>query len=165
MKPVFLSILFFLGLSSMVHSQQGQRVPTNQFTGAIFSGEDYDSSEVLKNLGYAVGEDVMGVWTPTNEDVLALETGFTTYLSETTDARAEEVLTGLHEYKRQYIGVELKDQHLVFAAFDACTTASDEELLEELRPILPLDGGTCFIELLFDPTAKSFYRISIHGVA
>jgi hypothetical protein len=163
MKPVFLGILFLLGLGSIVHSQQGQLVLTDQFTGVIFSAQDY--AEMVETLGYAVGENVVGVWTPTTEDVLRLETTFTTYLNDTKDSRADEVLTRLHDYKRQYLGVELKDQHLIFATFDACTDLSSEKLVEEFIPFLPLDGGTCFIELLFDPTAKSFYRVSIHGTA
>jgi hypothetical protein len=166
MKPALFNVLFFFGLvSSTVHAQSGQLLPTDLFTGVIFSAEDYDSSDMLQTLGYAVGEDVVGVWTPTNEDVLLLETTFIIYLNESEGARANEVLTRLHEYKRQYLGVELKDRRLIFATFGACTEISNEELVEEFIPFLPLDGGTCFTELLFDPVAKSFYRVYIHGEA
>jgi hypothetical protein len=162
MKPALLNVLFFFGLlNGMVHAQSGRLVPTDGFIGVIFSGEDY--AEMVETLGYAVGENVVGVWTPTNEDVLMLETAFTGYLNDTKDARASEILSKLHEYKRQYLGVDLKNQHLLFATFDGCTDLSSEKLVEEFIPFLPLDGGTCFIELLFDPAAKTFYRVYIHG--
>ncbi len=166
MKPVLLNALLFFGLaSSTLHAQSGQLLQSDGFSGVIFSAEDYASSEMLKTFGYAVGEDVVGIWTPTNEDVLVLETAFTAYLTETKDVRAGEIINELLEYKRQYIGVELKDQQLIFATFDACTDISDEELVKEFIPFLPEDGGICFIELLFDHVAKSFYRIYIHGGA
>jgi hypothetical protein len=166
MKLTLGSVLFFFGLvCSITKAQSGQLVPTDRFTGVIFSAKDYGSKDMLQTLGSALGENVVGVWTPTNEDVLTLETAFITYLNEPRNARAKEVLTKLHAYKRQYIGVELEDQDLVFATFDACTDLSDDELIKELIPFLPLDGGICFIELLFDPKTQTFYRVYIHGEA
>jgi hypothetical protein len=164
---LFTCLICLALLGSAVHAQAGQLMPTDLFTGVVFSGEDYSFPEMLQNLGYGVGEDVVAAWTPTAEDVLGLETAFIIYLKETTDARASDILNKnrLHEYKRQYIGVDLKDQHLIFATFDGCTNITDEELVNEFITFLPNDGGICFIELLFDPVAKSFYRLYIHGEA
>jgi hypothetical protein len=162
MKPVLCSFLLLL---SLIQAQEGQLVPTELFTGAIFSGEDYNSPEELKNLSYIIGKEVIGTWTPKNEDVLTLESTFITTLQTMSRQEAPVILERLSDYKRQYIGVKLLDQHLIFATFDSCTDMSHEELTQRLMPLLYEDGGICFIEVLFDLKAKTIYHLYIHGEA
>ncbi len=165
MKSALFGILFFLLASSMVHAQSGQLVQTDRFTGVIFSGENYNSPEMLKNLGYAVGEDVIGVWTPTNDDVLALETALVTALQAMSRWEAPEILASLRQYLRQYLGVVVKGQRLILANFDRCSQLEDGQLEASFIPFLPEDGGSCFLEVLFDPATQTFPRIYIHGQA
>jgi hypothetical protein len=165
MKPALLSILFFLLVSSGVYSQQGQLVPTDRFTGVIFSAEDYNSPEMWQTLGYAVGEDVLGVWTPTKEEVMRLETALITMLQTMSREEAPVILASLHSYRRQYLGVVVKNQRLLVANFDRCSEFEEGQLEASFIPFLPFDGGSCFIELLFDPVTKTFQRVYIHGEA
>jgi hypothetical protein len=162
MKPALFSLLLCL---SIIQAQEGQFVPTELFTGVIFLGEDYNSPEELKNLGYGLGEEVTGAWTPTIEDVMNLETALVTTLQTMSRWEAPEILASLNQYRRQYLGVVVKNQQLIMANFDRCSKFEEGQLEASFIPFLPEDGGSCFIELLFDPAIQNFLRFYIHGEA
>jgi hypothetical protein len=166
MKKLYLSLslLFMLEVNNVM-AQQGQIVPTDDFAGVIFLAEDYSSAEVLKNLSIAIDDQVGQTWTPQVEDIYTLESALATTLESMSRQEAPEILQYLPDYARQYIGVVVKAQQYIFATLDRCTDITSEQLQENFIPFLPNDGGTCFVEVLFDPKKKTFLRLYIHGEA
>ncbi len=147
-------------------AQPPSRVLTNQpFTGVVFQPER-GTPELLEYLGYGVGQNVDDVWTASAEDALGLEAALKERLEAMTDDYyGKEVLEHYDDFKRQYIGVVIEDQRYLFATYDRCTDLSLEDLTANFIALLPADGGSCFMEILFDPETHEFIRFNIHGEA
>jgi hypothetical protein len=144
---------------------RGELLKDVPFQAARFPVTDY-SKEDLKNVSYGgTGETVSAVWLPTEADLEALENALQTRLATPDDDRYAEVLEFYNDYRRQYIGVVINNQKLIMANFDRCSSFAEGQLEANFISVLPMDGGTCFLELLFDPESKTFTHFYLHGEA
>ena len=160
---MFLSVLF---IGTACAQQEPPLVLTNQpFTGVVFQPER-GTPELLEYLGYGVGQNVDDVWTASEEDALDLEAALKARLEAMKDDYyGKEVLEHYDDFNRQYIGVVVEGKRYIFATYDRCTELSLEDLTANFIALLPADGGSCFMELLFDPETSTFVRFNIHGEA
>ena len=156
--------IFLLGLLIGTAYAQPSRILANQpFTGVVFQFTK-ETPELLEYLGYGVGQDVDDVWAASEEDALGLEAALKRRLETMTDNDyGKEVLEHYDDFKRQYIGVVVEGQRYIFATYDRCTDLSFEDLTANFIAMLPVDGGSCFMELLFDPETDTFVQFNIHG--
>ena len=100
-------------------------------------------------------------WTPTESDIDVAERALPTFLKQSRNSHAREVLKQLDSYKRQYRGVVLRGRKQIFIRF-FCETSSDSWMKEET---VVLDGGSCFFSLRFSPSTKTFSELWINGEA
>jgi hypothetical protein len=143
----------------------GELLKKMPYQAARFPVRDL-SEEELKMVSYAgTGETITEVWLPEIEDIEALETALTETLQTMNRYEAPEVLAVINEYQRQYIGVVINGEKLIIANFDRCSTFEQGQLESQFVSVLPMDGGTCFLELVFDIESKTFPRFYIHGEA
>ena len=158
--------LLALLIGTACAQQEPPLVLTNQpFTGVVFQPER-GTPELLKYLGYGVGETVDDVWAASEEDALGLEAALKERLETMTDSYyGKEALEHYGDFNRQYIGVVVEGKRYIFATYDRCTELSLEDLTANFIALLPDDGGSCFMELLFDPETSTFVRFNIHGEA
>jgi hypothetical protein len=144
---------------------RGELLKDVPFQAARFPLADY-SEEDLKSISYGgTGEEISALWLPTEADLEALENALQTQLAAPDDERYPEVLEFYNDYRRQYIGVVINNQKLIMANFDRCSSFETGQLEADFISVLPLDGGTCFLELVFDPKSKTLPRFYLHGEA
>ena len=151
-------------LGAAYAQQEPSFVLANQpFIGVVFQPAE-GTPELLEYLGLGVGQDVDDVWTASEEDALSLETALKGRLEAMTDNYyGKEAFEHYNDFQRQYMGVVIEGKRYVFATYDRCTDLSLEELTANFIAFLPLDGGSCFMEVLFDPEANELTRLNIHG--
>lgn len=125
------------------------------FQGVIFPADTKTPSELQLYPESAT------FWTPTESDIDVAERALPTFLKQSRDPRAREVLKQLDSYKRQYRGVILRGRKQIFIRF-FCETSSDSWMKEET---VVMDGGSCFFSLRFSPTTKAFSELWINGEA
>ncbi len=125
------------------------------------------SEEEMDALGYWVESDnvLSDVWLPSLEEIEMLESTFIKTLQAMSRAEAPTILGLQNDYKRQYLGIVVDGKRLVVTNFDRCSIFAEAQLEAYFIPFLPEDGGSCFIETLFDPATKTFKQFYIHGEA
>jgi hypothetical protein len=161
-------LCFILAVTLFGAAQQGELLKNVPYEAARFPVGGY-SEEDLQNAFYALGEPVTALWLPSDEEIRALELGLRNELeskatSQTYDAY-QEVLGFFNAYQRQYLGVVVNGKKQIVAMFDRCSTFEAGQLENAFIPALPLDGGSCFLELVYDPLNNVLERLYIHGEA
>jgi hypothetical protein len=164
MKPLPLSLFLALCFLSIGQTTQNAILLDLPFVGVLFQAGQA-TPDLLESLSFGVGQPVESLWQASEETVIGLETALKLELAAKNDYYPKEVLEHYDEFKRQYIGVVVQDKNLIFATFDRCTELSLKELTAAFIPFLPMDGGSCFMEILFDPAMNEFIRLYIHGEA
>jgi hypothetical protein len=101
-------------------------------------------------------------WTPTETDIAVAEHALPTFLKQSRNPHAKEVLRQLDSYKRQYRGVVLRGRKQIFIRFFLCEISEDTWMKKET---VVMDGGSCFFSLRFSPAAKAFSDLWINGEA
>jgi hypothetical protein len=130
-------------------------------------GKIYDAkqAEEFSKGRFAEGlADGAPFWTPTEADVQALERALPEYLSSHWPAdRGAKIDASSH--RRQYFGVSRNGSKLIFVnAF--CTAYWEEENPDwSTHFVFVFDGGSCFFQLLYDPSKRSFRDLQVNGVA
>ncbi len=144
----------------------GERLENVPYEVARFPVRELSSDE-MKSIGYLAGtnEHLSEVWLPSIEEIGMLEARFVTTLQAMSRWETPEVLASLNEYRRQYIGVVINDQRLIVASYDRCSAFEKGQLEAYFIPFLPNDGGSCFIETLYNPVTLKFESFNIHGEA
>ena len=108
-----------------------------------------------------------GEWTPTKEEVLAIEGQLPSFLeSRRRDVRAQVIAKRLASYKRQYRGVTRAGRRFVEvnALCERFLGADDRD--RWLRTwIVVKDGGDCFFQVAYDVERGELGGLYIHGEA
>jgi hypothetical protein len=125
------------------------------FQGVIFPADTKTPSDLQLYPASAT------FWTPTESDIDVAERALPTFLMQSRNPRAREVLKGLDSYKRQYRGVILRGRKQIFIRF-FCEISSDSWMKQET---VVMDGGSCFFTLRFSPATKTFSELWINGEA
>lgn len=126
-----------------------------EFQGVIFPADTKTPPELQLYPASAT------FWTPTENDIDVAERALPTFLKQSRNPRAREILKQLDSYKRQYRGVIWRGRKQIFIRF-FCETSSDSWMKEET---VVMDGGTCFFSLRFSPATKAFSELWINGEA
>lgn len=138
-------------------AEAGFLVEEADFTGFVFSAE-WAEQEGFYRMG---GESF---WTPTRDDVLALEGSLEDAIQPYAEAQGYADLgQRLPDYLRQYIGVAADGQQLIYAALFCDAYGLDWQKVLILGYFE--DGGVCLIDVSYDPENDVFPWISIHGEA
>jgi hypothetical protein len=155
---VFLSCMLVLRLviacSSPAQNLQGEQ-------WVIFPAEQ--ASE--QDLGdWLVGNgQTAEYWTPSEEDVLALEDGLGSFLQQTNsdrfDLQKEPIWKRLDEYNRQYIGIILDGKKIIYANY-FCNSVEMDWRKDYL---FVMDGGDCFFHFEYDTDSKEFFGLQVNG--
>ena len=101
------------------------------------------------------GERTTENWTPTEEDILQLEEQINAYLEELPP----NSLMPLSEYQRQYAGAIIKEHRLLYGNYFCQTFDVDWHK----RPLVVLDGGNCFFQVVYDIQTQDFVSFNING--
>ncbi len=148
---------------------KGELLTGLPYQAARFPVADY-SAEDLKHVSYAgTGEEVTALWLPSEAELAHFEEALLNVLTAKTTGKDydpyREVLEHYNDYKRQYIGAVLNSENVIIATFDRCSEFEKGQLETHFISTLPMDGGSCFLELVFNVKSKSFTRLYIHGEA
>jgi hypothetical protein len=138
-------------------TEAGFLVEEADFTGFVFTAEWAETQQAYLNL--MEGESF---WTPTRDDILALEGSLEDAILPYAEAQGHPDLgQSLPDYLRQYMGVVVDERQLVYATL----FCSDHEVDWQKKLIIwsIIDGGICFIDLSYDPETDEFPRVYIHG--
>jgi hypothetical protein len=104
-------------------------------------------------------------WTPTEENILALEDGLGSYLqqanSDRFDGQKAPIWERLDEYNRQYIGLTLDGIRIIYANYfcDGVETDWKNDF------VFVLDGGDCYFQFKYDPDSAEFFDLQVNGSA
>jgi hypothetical protein len=132
-----------------------QVIKTATYEGVIIAAEQAD--EFLYSL---TGRQAMTTWTPTPADIAGLETAIGPYLQDAAQERSPTLWQKITTYQRQYIGFVDKERRLIYVNF-FCTPFADWQT----TPVLVLDGGDCFFQVIYDPASGDFSDLLINGEA
>jgi hypothetical protein len=155
-RRTFLVVLMFcLGCHKQPSRNLNQplMVHGNGFDGVIFPAEK-------KMFGFGFKSESQS-WTPSESDVALAEQALPLYLQQlgTQDPRAQLILKQISSYKRQYAGVVTGGQKEVFLSLFCQTDGIDWRQSE----VIVMDGGTCFFQVYFSVTEKTFSRFTVNG--
>lgn len=102
-------------------------------------------------------------WTPSEADVTAIEGGLDTFFAARPNPRERDLVFNWKSAFRQYGGVIVDKQRLVFVNF-ACERSGHGGDLRK-RWIVVDDGGSCYFNLRWDPKTKRFSDLAVNGEA
>lgn len=101
-------------------------------------------------------------WTPSENDVLALENELAAYLQDNPDRfyGGTPVWERLDEYNRQYIGIILDGKEIIYANYFC-------DSIQDWRKdfVFVMDGGDCFFQFKYDADSAEFFDLQVNGVA
>jgi hypothetical protein len=153
-----LSILVLLLLISACSSSARNRQAEHW---VIFSEEQAQESGI--GNGFAEDETLV-YWTPSEEDVQALESELGTYLQEHADSFSglgTPIWERLDEYNRQYIGITLDGKQIIYANY-FCDSV-DLDWRKEF--VFVMDGGDCFFQFKYDVDSATLFDLQVNGNA
>ena len=133
----------------------GRIIHTDTFEGVIFSQEQVEQMGLERMLGRSIS----GYWTPAQDQVQALEEKLDSYLQQAAPQTYPGPLRPLGEYNRQYMGLLVNGQRVIFTNFFC--NPHDHDWQHEF--VLVMDGGSCYFELKYDVQTGALYDLSIHG--
>jgi hypothetical protein len=82
------------------------------------------------------------------------------YVKSQTKTQGRE-LKRWRDYTFQYQGREEKGRNYIFFMNALCTPTDQQRLDKQI--IVILDGGSCFLNLKYDPLRKAFFDLFING--
>jgi hypothetical protein len=138
------------------------RITTDEFDGVIFTA---DNTANNTGLQFQFSDAIVEYWTPTEEQVLALEAGVSDYLDGAIPPEhyGRGILDRLSYYRRQYFGIGFSEgEHLIYASY-FCPDDSFDYWLE--GNVAVLDGGECFFQFFYDPKTGRYSELQINGMA
>ena len=137
-----------------------QLIVTDSFEGVIFAGASAKQMDLEAMIGFF--ETIDDYWTPSRDDVLAFEQRLGPYLQQAAPPQTDpSPLSDLNKYRRQYIGILVDGQRVIFANFFCNGHHTDWQH----KIVYPIDGGSCYFEVKYDVQTGAFYDLSIHGEA
>jgi hypothetical protein len=136
-----------------------QLIETDSFEGVIFAGASAKEMDLETIIGFS--ETIDDYWTPSRGDVLAFEGRLGPYLGQAAPQTGPGALKDLNKYRRQYAGILVNGQRVIYAFFFCDGDHADWQ--HEI--VLVIDGGSCYFEVKYDVQTGEFYDLSIHGEA
>lgn len=160
-RDIFLLLLltlmlqFAMGCSSSAQSIQGER-------WVIFPGEQAREQSIGD---FFLANAQVEYWTPSEDNVLTLEEGLVTYLQNYPDDRFSSqqapIWERLGQYNRQYIGIVLDEEQVIYANYFCESLAIDWRT----EFVFVLDGGDCFFQFKYDVNSEEFFDLQVNGIA
>ena len=136
--------------------------PDKPFPGAVLIGEKVVlfPEEKFDNKYIVYPED--GHWTPSAEDIIALEEKIVEYLQENAHLFEYEPWKSFDEYYyRQYAGYTYEGRYMIYGNY-ICGTSGFNWTRDM---ILGSDGGECFVQIKYDVENGTFTEIRVNGEA
>ncbi len=163
-------VLMIIMLSVMSGCTLFNRVPPNDlvFSDEVTSVPEYNGVIMSPDLTipfpfWEVADRITGQWAPTPDEVKAMEAGLPAYLESAGEDAfwGEHVWEKLDLYRRQYGGVLIDDQPVIYTFF----FRTNMDLDWQQQWILVDDGGASFFGVLYDVSTGEFLDLSVNGVA
>ncbi|MBN1148062.1 MAG: hypothetical protein JXA78_12460 [Anaerolineales bacterium] len=145
------------GCKSQPEEELNQVVITSTFEGVIFTEEH------AAQQGRIFGDSVQGYWTPSQADVIALETGLPAFLQVSPGFFQPQppIWERLQNYKRQYLGIQENGKRVIYANFFCQAPAVDWKN----QLVMVADGGDCYFQIKFEVDAHRFYDLQVNSEA
>lgn len=126
----------------------------------IFSAANAEEQGLDLWFGFDAGD----YWTPTEEEIVALEEGLEAFLREEAGDTYPRLAAELSSYKRQYFGIMNEGEREILGFF-FCDAEYDSfhDWQDELVAVM--DGGDCFFELWYNVETGTLHGLSVHGEA
>jgi hypothetical protein len=112
---------------------------------------------------FLFGDESIEYWTPSEQDVIAIEDGLIPYLEQNAErfyVRDIPVWERLDDYNRQYIGILVDGRRIVYANY-FCDSVVDWE--KEF--VIVMDGGDCFFQFQYDLDTAEYFDLQVNGSA
>jgi len=126
-----------------------------------FEGVIIPPAYLEEEFGYSL--DI--TWTPTSEQILAMDAGVAVFLSDSEHPMLGgfevPVWDRLDEYKRHYYGLTIDDDNVIHAEY-YCDTFDDDWWKQ---PLIVADGGACFFRFDYNPATDTYFNLSVNGMA
>lgn len=128
-----------------------------EYNGVIMSSTRYIPFPFWK-----VADSITGQWLPTPDDVKAMEVGIPAYLESMGEDAfwGERVWEKLDAYRRQYGGVLIDDQPMIYTFF----FRTNMDLDWQQQWIEVDDGGASFFGVLYNVSTGEFLDLSVNGI-
>jgi hypothetical protein len=104
-----------------------------------------------------------GFWTPTFDDVIAIDARLRDTLAASCDPQARRIARRLPAYRGQFVGIVKSGRRLIAGNY-LCSVYPDTMNLTRFW-IVTSDGGECFFHFWYDPATGTFRDISVNGYA
>ena len=102
-----------------------------------------------------------GKWDPSPKILADLKSQIKSYVRSQAKAQGRE-LKNWQDYTFQYQGQEEKGRKFIF--INALCVQRDRQRLDK-EMIVIFDGGSCFFNVKYDPSQKTFFNLLINGEA
>ena len=96
-------------------------------------------------------------FTPTEAEVAAFERELPAFLAGVGDPTAKAIAGRLATYRRQFVGVVREEGRRILGNYFCDTT------MPASVPVMVDDGGSCYFNVLYDPSRRTFDRMSVNG--
>jgi hypothetical protein len=144
-------------------------IPVSMTTWTPVRGEGYEGvivpeERVHELTDFYIGGPIEGAWTPTADDIAALERNLPSYeqtIESTIFGISGDFIQLLPTYKRQYAGFIQGDRKKILVN----ATCEEDDLNWRTQPLIVMDGGDCFFRVVYDPAAGTYSDFQINGVA
>jgi hypothetical protein len=128
----------------------------------IFSEKQASEWEI--GSWFAQNGEPIEYWTPTEENVTAIENELGVFLQENPNhlyGSGTPVWERLDEYNRQYIGFVLDGRPIIYANYfcDSVETNWRTDF------VFVMDGGDCFFQFKYDVESAEFFDLQVNGDA
>jgi hypothetical protein len=144
-------------------------IPDSMTTWTPVRGEGYEGvivpeERVHELTDFYIGEPIEGAWTPTADDIAALERNLPSYeqtVESTIRGISGDFIQLLPTYKRQYAGFIQDDRKKILVN----ASCEGDDLNWRTQPLIVMDGGDCFFRVVYDPAGGTYSDFQINGVA
>ena len=137
------------GDDSRIQSSHQEVIKTADFEGVIFGAEMQSFQWVFsQSLTY---------WTPNKEDIIQAEQIISTHLSQ----NRSNIYKKLANYKRQYAGIVINGEKIIYANF-FCHTFKKDWIKHE---IFVMDGGDCYFRIKVNLEKGECFNLEVNGEA
>ena len=161
--PVFLSLIILLQLT-IACSSPAQTAPNLEGERWVIFPAEQAREQGIGDWFVQNGQTA-DHWTPSEDDILELENGLSSYLqqvnSDRFDQQKTQIWERLDEYSRQYIGLLLDGKKIIYANYFCDSVEMD--WTKDF--IFVLDGGDCFFQFKYKVDSAEFFDLQVNGNA
>ena len=125
----------------------------------IFPGQQ--GARLLKQCSRNVPQDVSSYWTPSDEQVSALQAALESFIKQHYSDRGSPLSYPLSSYDGQYAGIVSGGKQLIYGNF---YIRSQGMLHEDTEAVNICDGGPSYFGVVFDPATDKIVDVDFNGV-